>query len=59
MFSHGFGTFVYSDKNSSDVYTGEFRDGRRHGQGRFVFQDGSVYEGSWEKGRYNGKKRDL
>ncbi len=33
------------------VYSGELRDGRRHGYGRMVTPKGTVYEGEWIKNR--------
>ena len=29
------------------VYSGEFKDNKRHGYGTFTFKDGGRYEGPW------------
>ena len=39
----GHGTSVSLDEKES--YVGAFRMGKRHGQGRYVFRNGDVYEG--------------
>lgn len=38
-------------------YTGPLRDGYPHGQGRFEYIDGSVYEGAFEMGKRHGAGR--
>jgi hypothetical protein len=35
-------------------YEGEFAANKKHGLGRFVYPDGSVYEGEWHMGAANG-----
>ena len=57
---HGKGTYKYGGTynygENRDVYEGEFRDGKFHGQGKLIYKDGSVYEGTWENGMpRNGK----
>jgi hypothetical protein len=52
---HGFGKFIYGKNQNADWYEGEFINGRREGKGRFVFGNGSVYEGEWKKGVYHGQ----
>lgn len=37
-----------------EQYTGDDRDGRRHGPGVCVYEIGDVYEGCWEEGRRSG-----
>jgi hypothetical protein len=39
---------------NGSVYSGDFRDGKRHGQGRQQWQDGAVYEGSWMDDKIHG-----
>ena len=31
-------------------YMGEWKDGKKHGQGTFTFPDGEIYEGEWKDG---------
>jgi len=45
---------VYGNQ-SADWYEGNFVEGRREGKGRFVFSDGSVYDGEWKQGLYSGQ----
>ena len=47
----GQGVLVLADGR----YEGSLVEGKQHGQGAFVYKDGSRYEGSWEKGYYHGK----
>lgn len=36
-------------------YTGDWQDGMRHGNGRRVYLDGTIYEGQWANNKRNGK----
>ena len=36
-------------------YVGEFRDGKRHGQGTVIFADRRKYVGKWKDDKPNGK----
>ena len=36
-------------------YTGEFKDGERHGQGTLVYADGKTVEGEFKDGDFIGK----
>ncbi|MCB0526429.1 MAG: caspase family protein [Saprospiraceae bacterium] len=40
--NNGVGTYRYPDQSK---YTGEFRAGQRHGQGKMIYADGNVYDG--------------
>lgn len=40
----GHGTLTYPN---GDYYTGEWRDGCKHGKGEFHYMDGSSYVGDW------------
>ena len=42
---HGFGHLTLKEGEGS--YEGQFRNGERHGQGKQVDADGSVYTGDW------------
>ena len=48
----------YRYKNGA-TYTGQFKDGLRHGRGRQTWKNGSVYEGLWESGKFCGKGRII
>ena len=51
---HGHGTYTYSD----GVYTGDFKDGKRHGKGTQAYttaSGGFSYEGDWANGQWHGK----
>ena len=37
--------------NAKEYDEGEFKDDRRHGQGKFVWSDGRVYDGRWKSGK--------
>lgn len=37
------------------VYEGEFKDGKRNGLGRQVFESGETYEGGWKGGRLHDR----
>jgi hypothetical protein len=43
----GFGTYLW--KVEGDKYEGEWSAGKRQGQGKFTWADGSVYDGPWKK----------
>lgn len=46
---NGFGREIFNDKSH---YTGFFKDGLRHGQGKFVNIDGNIKNGTWEFGSF-------
>ncbi|CAM4725520.1 unnamed protein product [Leuciscus chuanchicus] len=45
------GSFTYS---SGEEYTGEWKEGRRHGKGELKFADGTCYKGHFENGLFHG-----
>ena len=45
-----FGTYTFA---SGSKYVGEFKDGKRNGQGTATFADGEKYVGEWKDGKYN------
>jgi hypothetical protein len=41
------------------VYTGQWISGRRHGNGRIDYPDGSSYEGNWENDQMHGNGKYI
>jgi hypothetical protein len=39
----------------SNLYEGELKDGKRHGQGKMTYKNGVIYEGEWKDGKIEGK----
>ena len=39
---------------NGDVYEGECKYGKQHGQGKKVFANGDMYVGEWKDGKQNG-----
>ncbi len=51
----GWGKFIYSENLDSDgFYEGYFKNGYRHGQGKYTWEIGHVYEGEWFEGSRTG-----
>ncbi|XP_072442387.1 MORN repeat-containing protein 1-like isoform X1 [Chiloscyllium punctatum] len=48
----GFGLYVYP--NSFYQYEGEWKNGKKHGIGKFLMKDGSYYEGEFANGEIEG-----
>ena len=46
--------YVENLRIQNAVYTGEVLNGKRHGKGIQVWDDGAKYEGSWENDKSNG-----
>jgi len=40
---------------NGDKYEGEFKDGKRHGQGTYTFKDGRIYVGEFKDGASHGQ----
>jgi len=51
---HGRGVYVRASGGEEQMHEGWFKDGNRHGRGRSIWQDGSVYEGELKQGRKDG-----
>ena len=47
---NGYHTETYSDGK----YEGDFKDGKRHGQGTYTWNNGDKYTGEWKDGKLNG-----
>ncbi|XP_029954782.1 radial spoke head 10 homolog B [Salarias fasciatus] len=59
---HGQGTHVWmlgradgSRYSQSNQYRGGFLDGRRHGEGTFLYAGGAKYEGQWKSNKKHGQ----
>jgi hypothetical protein len=50
---NGFATVV--DQKGTVMYEGEFKDGKRHGLGRQLFESGDMYDGGWKQGRLHDR----
>ena len=35
-------------------YLGEYKDGKKHGKGRYTWSDGGIYVGKWKDGKEDG-----
>lgn len=54
---HGYASAkILVDGNSQSYkdYTGEFQNGKQHGQGKFTWPDGEFYDGEWQYGLFHG-----
>jgi len=49
----GVGTITFSDGLSE--YSGEWKEGKPHGQGYFIYPNGDRYDGSWKNGQMDGR----
>ncbi|KAH3731763.1 skeleton-binding protein 1 [Pelomyxa schiedti] len=47
---HGKGTL----KSGGEIYIGEFKNGKRSGNGRVLYEDGGSYIGEWRNDKYHG-----
>ncbi len=36
-------------------YLGEYKDGKKHGKGRYTWSDGGIYIGNWKDGKEHGQ----
>jgi len=58
----GLGTFEYNNKNDptyGNRFTGEHKNGLRHGRGKYTFSNGSTFEGLYENGSPNGYGKET
>ena len=51
-----FGTYTFGPNSewAGDKYVGEYKDGKRVGQGTYTFPDGAKYVGEWRDDLKNG-----
>ena len=40
-------------------YLGEYKDGKKHGKGRYTWSDGRIYVGNWKEVKEHGKGTDT
>ena len=52
-FHNCFGTYTWDD--TGEIYAGEWKDDKRHGQGTFIWADGEKYVGEYKDGKRTGK----
>ena len=50
----GIGRLVWQGSYGRDVFEGEYRDGKEHGQGTLTWHNGDRYEGGWRNGKPHG-----
>ena len=43
----------------NDIYEGFYRDGVFNGVGRYIWADGTYYQGEWKDGDKKGKGKDV
>eukprot|EP00928_Gymnodinium_smaydae_P054442 TRINITY_DN38206_c0_g1_i1.p1 TRINITY_DN38206_c0_g1~~TRINITY_DN38206_c0_g1_i1.p1 ORF type:complete len:656 (+),score=166.83 TRINITY_DN38206_c0_g1_i1:137-2104(+) len=49
------GYTTMTDAKGTIVYEGEFKDGKRHGLGRQLFESGDMYDGGWAEGKLHDR----
>ena len=42
-------------KEPKGIYEGQFRNMKKEGRGKMIFNDGRIYDGEWKNGLYHGK----
>jgi hypothetical protein len=52
---NGYGTYAYSGEWEGDKYLGEWKDGKRHGQGTYTYASGDKYAGEFKDGMMHGQ----
>jgi hypothetical protein len=52
-------TLVRAEYPNSDIYEGEWYDGKPHGRGTMTEANGNVYTGEWSKGKQHGNGRMI
>ena len=56
---NGFGIHIWYDSNQEmkyfrDRYVGQWKDGKRDGNGKFFYSTGNIYEGYWKNNKKEG-----
>ena len=52
---HGRGRVINSDMHSKYYYIGDYKEGRKNGQGIEYYENGDRYEGGWKDGYKHGQ----
>ena len=52
---YDFRKFPFIFKSDSYKYVGEWKDGKKNGQGTNTFPNGNKYEGEWKDGKQHGQ----
>ncbi|EAS06647.2 MORN motif protein (macronuclear) [Tetrahymena thermophila SB210] len=50
---------VMKNTTNGQIYSGQWKDGQRHGKGLGILKDGSVYVGYWKNNQANGYGRII
>lgn len=62
-YSEGEGSVASNDKPNIDSlsgdYSGSLYEGKKHGIGKMIYQNGNIYEGEWANDRRNGKGKQI
>lgn len=54
---HGEGKYIHCfkpDHNQQSSYTGQWKNGKRHGKGIYLYTNGDVYDGLWKNNERHG-----
>ena len=54
---NGKGKEYYSNGNIR--YEGDYVNGKREGNGKYIFEDGTYYIGEWKNGLFNEKRKEY
>tara|TARA_Y100001968_G_scaffold326791_1_gene370556 strand:- start:734 stop:2026 length:1293 start_codon:yes stop_codon:yes gene_type:complete len=49
---NGYGVYYYKGEWEGDIYRGNWRNGKRHGYGKYLFASGRELDGNWENGDF-------
>lgn len=55
----GYGVYYYEGEWKGDVYRGNWKNGKRHGSGKYTFASGTVLDGDWEYGDFIDEDNNL
>ena len=46
---------IKTEKYNNGEYSGEFKEGKREGQGKYTWKTNSIYEGQFKNDNFDGK----